>query len=272
MEKQRQKILWVFLIVFRTYYYYMKSLKEFIFNNDNIIDCHFHCFGEFGIIEPKSNVLLMVDNPTRKTYPLTKYFEENTHMLKKYPFLVIGCNSKETLDLYTKYSNCFGIGEIKVYKKHYPESEPNTLVEFEDKDFLIDILESNISKPIFIHYDLNKDNYKWLDDALTKYSNKTIVLCHCGISKLFDQDEAFEIARDLQQKHSNLFLDISWVALKYFLNNKHKLANLDNCRLLYGSDNNRFNQEYFDDMVKISKYINNKVNLEMLKEFSKSNK
>lgn len=246
----------------------MKGLKEFIFNNDNIIDCHFHGFGRFGNIKPNSNVLLMVDNPTRRSYPLSKYFKENTNMLEKYSFLIIGCNFKETMYLYTKYPNCFGVGEVKVYKKYYSELESNTLLEFENRDFLIDILESNIYKPIFIHYDLNKENYKWLDEILAKYPDKMIVLCHCGINEIFDKDEAFEIARNLQQKHSNLFLDISWVALKYFLENKYKLANLDNCRLLYGSDNNRFNQDYFNDMIKISKYINNKVNLEMLKELS----
>lgn len=250
----------------------MKGLKEFIFNNDNIIDCHFHGFGRFGNINPNSNVLLMVDNPTRRSYPLSKYFEENTDMLKKYPFLIIGCDFEETVNLYTKYPNCFGVGEVKVYKKYYSELESNELLEFENRDFLIDILESNIYKPIFIHYDLNKENHKWLDEILAKYPDKMIVLCHCGINEIFDKDEAFEIARDLQQKHSNLFLDISWVALKYFLENKHKLANLDNCRLLYGSDNNRFNQDYFNDMIKISKYINNKVNLEMLKELSNKSK
>lgn len=248
----------------------MKSLKEFLFNNtENIIDCHFHGFGKFGFIKPKNKTLLMVDNPTRFNYPLKPYFEKNKELLKEYPFLVVGCDSKETIDLFIKYQNCFGVGEIKVYKKFYPETEPNTLTEFEDKQFLIDILESNIDKPIFIHYDLNKDNYKWLSEILEKHFDKTIVLCHCGMNEEFNKDEAFELVRCLQQKHSNLFLDISWVALKYFLENKYKLANLDNCRLLYGSDNNRFNQDYFNDMIKISKYINNKVNLEMLKELSK---
>ena len=248
----------------------MKDLKEFLFNNtENIIDCHFHGFGEFGFIKPKNKTLLMVDNPTRFNYPLKPYFEENEEMLEQYPFLVVGCDSKETLELYNKYQNCFGVGEIKVYKMFYPETEPDNVTEFEDKQFLIDILESNINKPIFIHYDLNIDNVDWLDNILTTHKDKVIVLCHCGMSKMFNIERAFELSRMLQQKHSNLFLDVSWIALDYFVRSKHKLSNLDNCRLLYGSDNNRFNQEYYDKMVKISKYINNNLNLEILKELAK---
>jgi hypoxanthine phosphoribosyltransferase len=246
----------------------MKSLKEFLFNNtENIIDCHFHAFGCFGSIKPKNDALLMVDNPTYDNEPLLKYFDKYSDLLQNNKFLVIGKDYDETIDILNKYPNCLGVGEVKVYKKHEPSTKPGVICEHFDLDFLEKLVKTDINKPIFIHYDLKDDNVEWLDNILD--SRKTIVLCHCGINKLFNQDRAFELARHLQQKHSNLFLDVSWVALDYFLQNKDKLANLDNCRLLYGSDNNRLSQEHYDDMVKISKYINNKANLEMLKELSK---
>ena len=249
----------------------MKSLKEFLFKNtENIIDCHFHAFGKFGVLKCKCKPLLLVDNPTHDSEPLLPYFDKYDYLLKKHDYLVIGQDYDETIKILNKYPNCLGIGEVKVYKKHESSTEPGVIREHTDHEFLEKLVNSNINLPIFIHYDLKEDNVEWLDSILNK--GKIIVLCHCGINKLFDQDKAFELARNLQQKHSNLFLDVSWEALRYFIKHRDKLANLDNCRLIYGSDNNRFNQEYYDDMLKISKYINNEMNLKLLCDLAKNKK
>lgn len=66
----------------------------------------------------------------------------------------------------------------------------------------------------------------------------------------------------LQSIHQNLWLDISWVAIKYFENNLDKFTNLDNCRLLLGSDNNHLTKKYNINIL--SKHINNEINLKML--------
>ena len=66
----------------------------------------------------------------------------------------------------------------------------------------------------------------------------------------------------LQSIHQNLWLDISWVAIKYFENNLDKFTNLDNCRLLLGSDNNHLTSKY--NINTLSKHINNEINLKML--------
>lgn len=245
----------------------MKKVTDLLKNN--IIDCHFHSFGCYGKLENAYSNLHIVDNPIHYKESLYKYFKKYKSMFIDEMFLVIGKNIEDTKNIIKDFPNYFGIGEAKIYKYYRPRHNPETIKEHSNYKLLQDLIDLKCNKPIFIHYDINEDNYKWLEEILTSNPNQTIVLCHCGMNEFFDKNKAFELSRNLQQTFHNLYLDVSWVALDYFLENKHKLANLDNTRLLLGSDNNGLNREYDKKMIELSQFINNKFNLQILKELSK---
>lgn len=245
----------------------MDNINDLLFNN--YFDCHYHGFGRYGTNLTSVSSLYMVDNPIKYKNSLVKYFTKNENILNHNLFLVIGKDIEETKLLLNKYKNSFGIGELKVYKQYISINNKNTIKKYSNLQFLKDVLNLNIKKPIFIHYDIDNQSIIDLEKILGDYKDRTVVLCHCGMNELFDKEQTFELVRNLQQKYANLFLDISWVALDYFLENKQKFANLDNTRLLLGSDNNGLNDNYQEKMKELSQYVNNKVNLEILKELSK---
>lgn len=245
----------------------MKNINDLLFNN--YFDCHYHGFGRYGTNNSSMSCLYMVDNPIKYKNSLIKYFEKNENILNNNLFLVIGKDFEETKFLLNKYKNSFGVGELKVYKQYIPINNKNTIKKYFNLQFLIDILNLNIKKPIFIHYDIDDISIINLEKILGDYKDQTIVLCHCGMNDVVNKDRTFELVRNLQQKYKNLYLDVSWVALDYFLEDKRKLANLDNTRLLLGSDNNGLGDNYQEKMKELSQYVNNKINLEILKELSK---
>lgn len=236
----------------------MISLKDFLFKN-TYIDCHYHGFGRDGIKVSPGLSLYYINNDIKYDEPLYDYFKEflENHHVKYYG--IVGKDVKDTSKILSDFGGCV-LGEIKAYKKCI-DSE-GVLQEHRDIEFLEGLCKLDNNLPIVVHYDLTWDNYKELESIIEKYQSRKFVLCHCGMNELFDQDDAFKISKMLQARYSNLWLDISWVALKYFENNLDKFANLDNCRLLLGSDNNHLNQEY--NIEPLSKHINNEINLKML--------
>ena len=238
----------------------MQSLTKYIFNSLNN-DFHYHGFGRDGIrYLDNPGTLYFVDNHIKyKDESLYEYFE---NFISEYPntnYCAIGKDIEETKQLLNNF-NPVGIGEVKIYKKYYDSD--NIMREYSDIKFLKELCKLDNNLPIFLHYDITTYNYHALEDIIKSNPNRKFVLCHCGMNEVFNKHMAWDVSRELQSKYSNLWLDVSWVAIEYFENNRKNLSNLDNCRLLLGSDNNSLNQSYC--INNLSKYINNTINSKIL--------
>lgn len=170
--------------------------------------------------------------------------------------LATGTSSKVMIDLYKKYPDIIkGFGEIKCYDYY-----KNISLPFGNLDWIYELCEFNKTKklPIYLHYyvyDFNR--YLQLDFLLNKYPTIPFVLCHAGLSFKQDYIIQFSYVTNLLSKHKNLYIDISYKPVEFFLSNK-QYTQIYKDRALYGSDLN-------------PKYFAEKNNNDYLKTFDTSN-
>lgn len=209
----------------------MKSLYNYV--NDQprhlLMDAHVHLFNDELIEYPYENVdgkVIMVENSVKHTdRKLLPYFDNffKHSFNSKDSVLCVGCDRRDTYNIYKKYSDRFsGFGEVKCYKRCI-DTEGNFIEHF-DIENLTSIFEMGVNKPIFIHWDLNGKHDDEFEEILKKCPTAKIVLCHCGINELDNPYNAFKKACELQTKYTNLWLSISWFALDYFADHMHQLS------------------------------------------------
>jgi len=206
--------------------------------------------------------LITPDHVGKSILPYFKKYENDIRKILEggHSYLCAIGNDKDDLEGVLKLWKFDAIGEVKV-NKHF-----KSLDDKEYSYYNCDVLNTALpfEKPIFIHFDLYDKTGDILDTILTRNANNKIVLCHCGMNDLDDQKKAFEYAIKLQSKHPNLWLEISWVALEYFIQHPLELNRFENPdRVLVGVDMSRAMEKsdkdinkLYDDFRKLYKHFN----------------
>lgn len=247
----------------------MKSLYTTILNS-NKVDGHIHLFDHEGIIDNS-----LIDTSKRcvcfadisfkyiDKYKgdnmiglydefINKFYDPSKHIL-----LATGENANDIISIYKKYPNIIkGFGELKCYSEYIHGKLP-----YGNIDWIIPVLEynRNIGLPVYIHYNLkslaNLTNFSTL---LKDYSNFPIVLCHCGMFDDCDYEFIHEKLVDLMNSHNNLYVDISYSAVDFYLNRPDKLLQFDINRVIIGTDINSVIGRQIDNPVEHVKQLYDK--------------
>lgn len=215
----------------------MKSISTYVNESlsiDTSIDGHVHCIGgeEF-----KSTAIFRVcalndwpDQPREVNYPeFEKWFDLISNLPTKQDItLGIGANKDEMLRMLSD-DRFSGYGEILVNKL---TNDGTRVRDIEMAKFVL----SKTSKPVYIHYELTEDSIRDIENLLNQFPNSKIVLCHCGLSRHTDDDTAYKLFYHLINRYDNLWGDISWHTLTYFIDNQDLMLKLPNDRIFCGTD------------------------------------
>ena len=211
-------------------------------------DGHMHLFNSsqslFELYNPKSSKLIgfadiefdHINDFDGKMIDIYDNYIKN-HYNNNQILLATAPGSKEAIAIYEKFPNIIkGFGELKLYNKYRDKEIPYKKISIA-RD-IAGYSSKNNNLPVYIHYSLtNTREANNLNNLLKSYPTVPIVLCHCGMESGFE-DCAFYYVVDLMKKYSNLWVDISYIALDYFISNYMKLYNLDLDRIILGSDIN----------------------------------
>lgn len=226
----------------------MKSLYESILDNDKI-DGHIHLFDHDGIIDStlidtSKRCVCFADISFRyidryKGDGLIAIYDEfinKSYDPSKHILLATGENAEDIIAIYERYPDKIkGFGELKCYSEYMHGNLP-----YGNFGWIRPVLEYNkdLSLPVYIHYNLEDDKRIVKFVHLLKEYNFPIVLCHCGMYDDCDNDLIHETLINLMNSHDNLYVDISYTAVDYYLNNLNKLLQFDGKRVIIGTDIN----------------------------------
>lgn len=257
----------------------MKTLYDSILAADKI-DGHIHLFDHNGIID---NSLIdtsfrcvcfadisfkYINNyKDKKMIELYDDFIKNQYDSSKHILLATGENADDIISIYKKYPNIIkGFGELKCYNEYIHGKLP-----YGNLDWILPLLDFNksIGLPVYIHYNLeNNKNIKIFLDLLNKYKFP-IVLCHCGMYKECNYNFIHKTMLQLTNEYNNLYLDISYYASEYYLNNINKLLKLNSNKIIIGTDINAVIGRIKNEPIKyVSKLYNNFYKLHKLGNFN----
>lgn len=240
----------------------MNSLYESILKNE-MVDGHIHLFDHEGIInqdlidsskrcvcfsdisfryidEYKGDKMLMLYDDF-----INNYYDPTKHIL-----LATGENAEDIISIYNKYPNIIkGFGELKCYSEYMHGRLPYGNVEW-----IKPVLEFNrsLKLPVYIHYNLENLERTVSFANLLKEYDFPIVLCHCGMFDECDYDLIHDTLIDLMKSRDNLYVDISYTAVDYYLNNVEKLLEFDNKRVIIGTDINFVIDRTMDNPIEYS--------------------
>lgn len=220
-------------------------------------DGHIHLFNHEGILQSKipttfthlvgfmDVVFSELDNykTTSQVVGYYKNFIEENKIKQDVTLLATGTTAKQALDVYKKFPNIIkGFGEFKCYDE-YTNSKTGEVekLPFGNLDWIRPVFEFDLPLrlPIYIHWDLKTDKkFDGLDNLLSDFSTIPVVLCHCGMCKKGDNEKVWERVISLMEKHTNLWVDISYTAFNFFLENPMRITMLPN-RVFLGSDINQ---------------------------------
>lgn len=272
----------------------MKSLYNIILesqSNLKMIDGHVHLFDSnetiineyeklsfdksVGFIDIEPNKLAEYKNviPVYDDF-IKKYYDKNKHVL-----LASGIEYDNIIKLYEKYPNIIrGFGEIKCYdyfKGNKIGTKKISLIKQ-----LCEYSKDHGNLPIYIHYSLITDKYmKIFENLLKSFPTIPIVLCHCGMTNfkeypnnfIYKNNQIYNKLVEFVKTYPNLWLDISYDAMDYFVNNIFEIFNLDLNRIILGTDLNpvSYKNKNYASHVKgnfnvLNTYINNEKNLNKL--------
>lgn len=234
----------------------MKNLYDSIIQ-DNFIDGHIHLFDHQSFIYnyTKKTARRMVgfmdiDFKSLELYDKNRVIRYYDEFIKKYydsavTLLATGTDCQTMIDLYNTFPNVIkGFGEIKCYDYYNDENNVKHKLPYGNLKWIKPLCEfnKNLSLPIYIHYYVYDDNRKKeLKTLLTEYPEIPFVLCHCGLSPFRDYKKQFDYVYELISEHNNLYVDISYKPMEFFINNIEYLNLLQN-RYLIGTD---LNPNYF---------------------------
>lgn len=158
--------------------------------------------------------------------------------------LATGTTAEQAINVYKKFPRVIkGFGEFKCYDEYINGETGETIkLPFGNLDWIYPVFNFDITLklPIYIHYDIRgQKRYNDLDELLSQYPDIPVVLCHCGMSdRNKDNNESYIKVLDLMSKHPNLYVDISYTAMNFFLENPQKIFMLPPQRVILGSDIN----------------------------------
>lgn len=262
----------------------MKTLKDILFesvNDSEWWDGHIHLFNhKEPINKPKelTHVVGFMDLEYDKSNidPIKSYDEYiKNHYNGSTILLATGITSEEIKEIFEKHKSVIkGFGELKCYDTYMGEDVPYKCISMV-RD-ICRLSRDNGNLPIYLHWDVNDDkDIKKISKVLTDYPSVPIVLCHCGMTDT-NKDFSCTNVADLQKKFTNLWVDVSYIAMQHFHNNIMQLFQYDLDRVILGSDlNNKiFSKNHTEDErsnilsmfrdVLLKSHINNKLNINKL--------
>lgn len=229
----------------------MKTLTDYINRTvcKNLWDGHIHLFDHTGtinkdIIDSDYNCVCFADVVFKyedeyddgRMVELYDEFISTVYDPEKHILLATGNNFEDILTIYNKYpKEIKGFGELKCYGESV-----NGKLPYDDLDWVHKVLSYNSKGlPVYIHLDMDNDKHRNDFEDLLNTWNCPIVLCHCGMNDKCDKDDVFKYVKDLQKRYNNLWIDISKSeSVDYFLSNIDKLLQLDQNRIIAGTDLN----------------------------------
>lgn len=245
--------------------YNMKTLYESILEN-NKIDGHVHMFDHSGIIDKhlidiSKRCVCFADISFKyidkyygdsmiKLYDnfITNQYDANKHIL-----LATGENAEDIINIYKKHQNVIrGFGELKCYSEYIHGKLP-----YGNLDWIKPVLDYNasIGLPVYIHYNLENDDHIYKFKELLMQYRFPIVLCHCGMYENCNYEMIHDTVLDLTKQFDNAYVDISYSAVNYYLQNSNKLLQFDNKKVIIGTDMNPVIGRQTDDPIECSKHI-----------------
>lgn len=233
----------------------MKTIKDQI--NKTTIDSHIHLFDHsetlYNIYEiPKrftkmvcfSDIRFADEDEYRDMLPIYDKFIEEKYDKEKHILLATGLTSQSAIEVHKKYPEIIrGFGEFKLYDRHTRYDGKVTPLKHHNLDILDGLLEYNeqFKLPIYVHFNLyNETDFDEFESKLRKYPSQPIVLCHFGMIEGNEDKNKYISSKlkSLHKKYSNLWFDLSYTAIDYFLKNRLELLGFDVARIILGSDLN----------------------------------
>lgn len=231
----------------------MRTLKTYLGNET--IDGHIHLFDHqwnlldkydytkgFGKVVGFADICL--DNlQSYDGHKIIKYYDDFIHKTynpKKHILLATADNPYDAISIYLKYPHIIkGFGEFKCYKVYRGNN-----VGYGNLNWIRPVCDFNkgLKLPIYIHWCFcNESDVREFESLITDYPNIPFVLCHCGmgfdISVDGDSMFAYNECVRLSRNHPNLYFDISYKAVDFFLKNADLINSLRS-RSIVGSDIN----------------------------------
>lgn len=223
-----------------------------------LIDGHLHLFSHKGVLRSIPTRFvgfadIELDAPGE--YTSGKLIDMYKNMFKKlekrapdtYYMLCTALTAEDAISVYKAFpaGTFHGFGELKLYDEYDGNRVPYKKISTVRK--LAGWIERNHkgNLPIYIHWALKDDkDVRLLGNLLKDFPDQNIVLCHCGIDLGFmarDDSRAewsWQQAAALARTYTNLWLDVSWDALKYLSNNPFLLYQAPMDRMFTGTDRN----------------------------------
>ena len=246
----------------------MKNLYNYVIDKDKI-DGHIHLFDHEGIIDNSlidtskkcvcfADISFKYIDKYKGDNMISLYddFINNYYDSSKHILLVTGENAGDIISIYEKYPDKIkGFGELKCYSEYIHGKLP-----YGNLDWIKPILEYNkdLGLPVYIHYNLeSKEKIKEFNQLVEDY-NFPIVLCHCGMYDNCVNELIHETLTYLMKAHNNLYVDVSYTAVDYYLNNPNKLLEFDNKKVIIGTDINSVIDRQIDNPESHCKELYNK--------------
>ena len=246
----------------------MKNLYNYVIEKDKI-DGHMHLFDHEGIIynsliDTSKRCICFADISFKyidkykgdNMISLYDDFINNYYDPSKHILLATGENAEDIISIHKKYTDKIkGFGELKCYSEYIHGKLP-----YGNLDWIKPVLEYNkdLGLPVYIHYNLESKEKIEEFDQLFKDYNFPIVLCHCGMYDNCVNELIHETLIYLMKEHNNLYVDISYTAVDYYLNNLEKLLEFDNKKVIIGTDINSVIDRQIDNPESHCKELYNK--------------
>ena len=244
----------------------MISLSHYI-SNATKIDGHIHLFDHTGILKsiPEADKVIGfmdIDIDNLDAYEhndVIGYYDnyiQNAYN-NNVTLLATGKDVQTMIDLYNKYPTVIkGFGELKCYSRYKTHKN----LPWGNLTWFDELCKFNEDKklPIFIHwYVFNKSRQEQLHQLLLKYPTIPFVLCHCGMSPFRNYKRQYAYVCDLLLKHNNLYVDISYKPLTFFVKHPEYAHTLIN-KCIIGTDlnikavENESGKKYIDSFNKLN--------------------
>lgn len=252
----------------------MKSLYDIIIANDTI-DGHIHLFDHSGVIDnslidTSKRCVCFADVAFRylekyQNKEIIKYYDRfisKHHNPLRHILLATGITAEEIIAIHKKYPQYIkGFGELKCYSEWKEGKLP-----YGNLDWIKPVMEYNrtYKLPVYIHFNMDVTSHREEFELLLRdYPEMPIVLCHCGmVEDNTVNDDIFHFIKELQTKYDNLWIDISkYESCNFFKTNSEKLYQLNQDKIIIGSDINPIIEEVIDDPKQYSDDCYNDLNI-----------
>lgn len=267
-----------------TYISYPKS--TYIYKKFNNIDGHIHLFNHESIIDDSK--LNYNDNYKRIGFIDIEFDNiDNYNFVENYSNYIenhynenrdILLASATTIDdiksIYDKFPNIIkGFGELKCYDIYQDKRINYKQINLVRQVCKFSSKHNNL--PVYIHWEINDEkDLRKIEKVIKDFPSVPMILCHCGMNE-HNQEYAYNNCIKLMNMYSNVWIDISYTALNFFINNPMRLYNLRLDRVFIGTDvnmklfgpNHNFEKEYNEicnKLIILDKYIDSGSNIKRL--------